>query len=122
MTEFSLCDTPEKLEELKKFAANVNPPHIIPENQGRIIIVKRRSQIIAYAVEMKTPVVIVTWGNNCLPRDIAEASSTLSCWSQIEHGSALTAVELNHPTFPPNVMEKLGYQRLNLELYQKQME
>jgi len=122
MTEFSICDTPEKLAELKTFAANVQPPHSIPEDAGRIIMIRRRGQLVAYAIECKTPVVIVTWGNNCHPRDVAEASATLSCWSQLQHGSALTAVTLNHPTFPPHVMEKLGYRRLNLELYQKELQ
>lgn len=121
MTEFSICDTPEKLAELRLFAENVNPPHVINEKAGRIIILRRRGQIISYAIECSTPVVIVTWGNNCHPRDVAEASAALSGWSQLQHGSALTAVTLNHPTFPPHVMEKLGYQRLHLELYQKEL-
>jgi hypothetical protein len=115
---FENCETPEKLEKLRAFAATFDPPHFIEDTKHRIIIFKRRGEWIGYAEIVNTPIVFTAWNKNrCKPRDIVETMKAFVGWARIEHGEGFTAVPLDTRTFPEKIMNKLGFYRLKTELY-----
>jgi hypothetical protein len=115
---FENCDSPEKLQKLREFAATFEPPHEILDTKNRIVIVKRNGQWIGYAEIVETPVVFSAWSKkHCQPRDILEAMKAFTGWAKIQFGQGLTAVPLDTRTFPEKVMNKLGLYRIKAELY-----
>ena len=115
---FEECNTPEKLEELRKFAATFEPAHTIPDTPHRIVIVKREGLWIGYAEIVTTPVVFSSWSKErCKPSDIIDGMKAFVGWSKLQYGEGFTAVPFDTRSFPEKIMNKLGFFRMNVELY-----
>jgi hypothetical protein len=116
--QFEDCDTPEKLEKLRAFAATFEPAHFIPDTKHRIVIAKNNGIWIGYAEIVTTPIVFTAWSKaHCKPQDIWSAMTAFVGWARLQFGEGITAVPLDTKTFPERIMQKLGFLRLRTELY-----
>jgi hypothetical protein len=116
--QFEECDTPEKLDELRKFAETFDPPHKIHDTKHRIVIAKRDGLWIGYAEISLTPIVFSAWSRErCKASDIWSAMQSFVGWARLQYGSGFTAVPLDTKTFPEKIMNHLGFFRMKTELY-----
>lgn len=116
--QFEECDTPEKFSKLREFAATFEPKHFIPDNNHRFIIIKKDGIWIGYSEIVSTPLVFSSWcKSRCTPRDILDGMKAFVGWSKIQYGEGYTAVPLDTRTFPEKIMNRLGFYRLNVEVY-----
>lgn len=80
---------------------------------------KRDEKTLGYAQVVNIPVVFTAWNPKaCKPRDIIDAMNWWKAWAITQNNYGLTTVPLETKSFYPKVMEKLGFKRMNLELYE----
>lgn len=79
----------------------------------------RNDKTLGYAQVVNIPVVFTAWNpKSCKPRDIVDAMNWWRAWAITQNNYGLTTVPLDTKSFYPKVMEKLGFKRMNLELYE----
>lgn len=118
--QFEEITTPDRLAELRAYAATFEPPHVITaaDEKHRIVAVKKDGVWFGYSIIVNTPIVFSAWSSlDSKPQDIMEAMKAFVGWARLTTGQGLTAVPLDTRTFPEKIMNKLGFYRLKTELY-----
>lgn len=120
IVKFEWIRTPEQKERLKNFAASFDHKVAALDKHPHAFI-KRRGQEVGYAQFYMGPVIFSSWHtdkNICHPRDVAEGFRDLAAWGKIQHGGGFVGVPTDTKTFVPHVMEKFGFMRSGIELYE----
>lgn len=108
-----------RMEELRAFAKTFE--HEIEEHPFPIWAVKKNGQFIAYVQIAMAPVgfpAIHTDPNICKPRDTVELIKMFTSWCKIQYGgNGFVAAPMDSKTFTPATLQRIGFNRLNKELY-----
>lgn len=79
----------------------------------------RDEKTLGYAQVVNIPIVFSAWNpKSAKPKDIVAGMNWWRAWAITQNNYGLTTVPLNTKTFYPKTMEKLGFKRMNLELYE----
>lgn len=80
---------------------------------------KRNDYSFGYAQVVHTPIVFTAWHTKqCKPKDFIDGMNWWRAWGLTQNGHGFTTVALDNPTFTPDLMKKMGFKRMNLELYE----
>jgi len=115
---FRVVATEDDIKNIKEFAGSFD--HEIKSFKYPILIVQKGDKIIGYGQLINVPILFPAFHtdpNVCSPRDVVETMKQFVGWSKIQHGYGLTAVPKDSKSFTPDVLEKLGYNRMDKELY-----
>jgi len=105
----------EQFKRVKAFAETFNHETL---SGDQIIMIGREGRLFGYIQIHTRPILLGSWHPDAGARNIKEAIEDIRKWVDMKfEGRAFTAVTLDHQTFPPKTMEKLGFKRLNVELY-----
>jgi hypothetical protein len=103
--------------QLQTFANSFD--HSIETWSHPIFIAKTDNKWIGYIQIVNQPTVFTAWKPEAASaRTIIEAMLQLVGWVRFQFGSGFTTVPLDTKSFFPSVMKKLGFKRMNLELYE----
>lgn len=116
---FEFVKTPEQLGKLRKFAATFD--HKIYTAQHPLLVFKRDGEWVGhFQIVTSMPIVFPAWNPHvCNARDVVEGTKRMIAWGEIQHGGGFVTVPLDTKSFVPDVMTKLGFSRMNMELYEK---
>lgn len=108
--------TVEHLEKLKDFAKTFD--HDICNYRHEATEIRKGDQTVGYWQMYFVPTAFVAFHpEHCEPRDTLDAIKALSSWAKIQHQQGWVAVNFDSKVFTPELMEKLGFHRMNTELY-----
>lgn len=111
------ANDPNERARMQTFAESFD--HTIGSWRWPICEMKRGDYTFGYAQIVQSPVFFTAWNpNTCKPRDFHEGLSHLRAWGLMQNGHGFATVALDNPTFTPQLMEKLGFNRMKLELYE----
>ena len=123
MTTFEWLNPKDQVQvdKLRTFAASFD--HKIESLAHPIYIVKRGDVWIGYAQIVHLPVVFTAWNpKTAKARGIWEAMLQFVGWAKLQFGAGFTTVPLDTKTFLPEVMKKLGFRKMGLEIYEPNKE
>lgn len=109
-------NTVEHLNQVKEFAQTFQ--HDICNYKHKVTEVKKGDKTIAYWQMYFVPTAFVAFHpEHCEPRDTLEIIKALASWAKIQHNEGWVAVNFDSKIFTPELMGKLGFHRMNTELY-----
>lgn len=121
---FERIRTPEQFERLQAFAKTFNHEVTASHALAPLIVVKRGEKWIGFFQIVNSPVVFSAWHNDeCEPRDFLESMRALQGWAKMEASLNNTefgyaAVSIGNQAFSPEIMQKVGMNRMFFELYE----
>lgn len=68
-----------------------------------------------------TPIAFAGWHTDkmiCTPRDVIDGMNHIKGWAKVERGGGLLAIPMGSENFTPEIMERLDFKRLHMEIYQ----
>lgn len=106
----------EQFQKLQEFAKTFD--HEIPTAAHELVAVRVGDQWIGYA-QMFGPLAMTAWHPiHSTPRLVLEANKAFIGHAKLRYGFGFVTVPTDTKTFLPDVMEKLGFERMGLELYE----
>jgi hypothetical protein len=121
-----LVTTEREREEVKAFGLTLNPQHELEDRHFMhpIFIARNSDQKIIgfYQIKM-VPLVLSAWSKEESAIDMIAGINYAKSWDDIQsqisgRDNGYVGVNLNHETFTPSTMKKLGFDRVGIELYQ----
>lgn len=108
-----------RMDEVRAFAKTFD--HEVEAHPYPLFLAKKRGQFIGYVQMAVVPLAFPathTDPNICRPRDTIEMIKAFTYWCKIQHGgNGFVTCPMDSKTFTPAIMERLGFSRLNKELY-----
>jgi hypothetical protein len=93
--------------------------HNISSWRFPIFEMKRDEKSFGYAQIVHIPIVFTAWNPKaCKPRDFIDGLNWWRAWGLTQNNHGFTTVALENKTFTPDLMKKIGFKRMNLELYE----
>jgi hypothetical protein len=110
----------EDLARMQTFAKSFNHD-IQPMRNGKLIALERDERVFGYADIIHLPIVFPAFHPAITnPRSVVETFKGWRAMCQLSHGGeGIIAIPLDHDrkTFPTEMLEGLGYKKMNRELY-----
>lgn len=122
--KINLVTTEQEWEECRLFGATFDHELQPEHRQWPLWAIRDLSGKLISFIFIKTlPMAFCAWGPEIKPKQIVDAINNVKAWDHMqsklearEHG--YVGVNLGNEKFPPQVMEKLGFDRIGIELYQ----
>jgi len=119
-----LVTTEREKEEVKAFGLTFD--HELEERHFKypVFAVRNDEGNLVGFFQLKTvPIAFTGWHPDIKPLEMVEACRQLYAWNNMNYqlegrDSGYVGVNLNHETFTPSIMKKLGFDRVGVELYQ----
>lgn len=118
--KFEWIKTPEQKQRLVEFASTFEHKVAALDKHPHCFI-KRHGMVVGYAQMYMGPTVFSSWHTNpniCHPRDVMEGMKAFAGWGKLQHGGGFVGVPTDTKSFLPHVMNKLGFLRSGIELYE----
>lgn len=114
--KFIPVKTLDHMNRMKEFAQTFD--HDIQDYRHEVREIKKGDQTIGYLQMCLVPTAFVAFHPDfCQPRDTLEIIRQYIAWAKIQHQQGWAAVSFGSTIFTPEIMEKLGFYRMNTELY-----
>lgn len=108
---------PNERNRMESFAKSFD--HTIAGWRFPIFEMKRGDYSFGFAQIVNTAIVCTAWHPKvCKPRDFLEGQNWWRAWGLTQYGHGFTTVALDNKTFTPELMKKIGFKRMGLELYE----
>ena len=122
--KINLVTTEQEWEEVRLFGLTFEH-ELLPEHRKWPLFSVRdlTGKLISFIFIKELPMAFCAWGPEISPRQVVESINQFKAWDHLksqlegrEHG--YVGVNLGNEKFPPQVMDKLGFNRVGIELYQ----
>lgn len=108
---------PGIVAKLIEFAKSFD--HTIDSWAHPIVITKIGDRWLGYHQIIKECIMFNAFNpKTCSPREVVEAMKALAAWARLQHGGGFTAAPMDSKTFTPEVMQRLGFRRTGMELWE----
>lgn len=120
--KFEYIRTEEQWKRLEEFARSFGDEHKLTTRDFAMMAVVRDGKWVGYAQIVNVPIVFTSWHPDekiCSPRDVCEAMKAFVGWAKIQWNYGMTATPISLTSkFTAKVMEKLGFRKMNAELWE----
>lgn len=124
MMKLKKTETPQDWGELECFAQSFGHSVLSGERDESVPLFSfvRDEKIRGFAqLHKNTPIAFSGWHSDrkiCTVRDVVYGMTYIKGWMKVERGGGLVAVPVGSSTFTPEIMAKLDFKRLHMEIYQ----
>lgn len=122
--KINLVKTEQEWQEVNEYGITFDH-ELLPEHRQWPLFAVRdlEGKLVGFYFIKTLPMSFGAWGPNMNARQFVETMKTIRSWNKMQSQLEATeqgyaVVNLENPKFTPQVMDKLGFNRVGLELYQ----